>query len=203
MHPPSRIVVAITGATGSTFGVRTLERLREFDVETHLVVSGWGMRTLAHETGITASELKSLADVLHRPGDQGAAISSGSFRTDGMIVAPCSVKTLAAIATGYANDLVARAADVVLKERRPLVLMVRESPLSEIHLENMLRLSRMGVSIVPPMPAFYNHPQSIGDIVDHLVARLCDQFGIATDLSERWQGEMRRANGVVKLRPAD
>lgn len=191
MNPRSdspRLVVAITGATGAVFGVRLLERLRPLDVETHLVVSGWGARTLKHETGYSVGDLVDLADVVHNPHAQGASISSGSFRTDGMIIAPCSVKTLAAIANGLAADLVSRAADVTLKERRRLVLMVRESPLSEIHLENMLKLSRMGASIVPPVPAFYNHPETVDDVIAHIVTRTLDQVGVDTDTTPRWEG---------------
>jgi flavin prenyltransferase len=187
-----RVIVAITGASGSILGVRTLERLREFDVETHLVVSAWGARTLEHETNYSLAEVRALADVVHRPGDLGATISSGSFRTAGMLVAPCSVKTLAAIAAGYAEDLVARAADVVLKERRRLVLLVREAPLNEIHLENMLRLARMGVSIVPPVPAFYSRPKTLDDAVDHIVTRALDQVGLVSEQTPRWDGNLGR-----------
>jgi 4-hydroxy-3-polyprenylbenzoate decarboxylase len=185
-----RIVVAITGATGAVFGVRALERLREFDVETHLIVSAWGAKTLQHETGLTTRQVRALADVVHRPGDQGAVVSSGSYETLGMLVAPCSVKTLASIAAGFADDLVARAADVVIKEQRKLVLMVRESPFSAIHLENMLKLARLGVVIVPPMPAFYTRPASIEDIVDHIVTRTLDQFGLHSDRTPRWDGRL-------------
>jgi 4-hydroxy-3-polyprenylbenzoate decarboxylase len=183
-----RLIVAITGASGAVFGVRTLQRAREFDLETHLIVSAWGAKTLQHETRLTAKDLRAIADVVHRPGDQGATISSGSFDTLGMVVAPCSVKTLAQIAHGIADDLVARAADVVIKERRQLVLMVRESPLSPIHLENMLTLSRLGVTVMPPMPAFYNHPESLEDMVDHIVTRTLDQFGLRSDTTPRWDG---------------
>jgi 4-hydroxy-3-polyprenylbenzoate decarboxylase len=185
-----RLIVAITGATGAIYGVRALERLREAGVETHLVISRWGGRTLLHETPYSREHVEALADVSYAPGDMGAAISSGSFATDGMIVAPCSAKTLAAIAHGYGENLVHRAADVILKERRKLVLAVREAPLSEIHLENMLRLSRMGAVVIPPMPAFYNHPQTVDDIVDHTVARMLDQFGIEIRGAPRWSGEM-------------
>jgi len=185
-----RLIVAITGASGAVFGVRTLQRAREFDIETHLIVSAWGAQTLQHETRLTKKDLSSIADVVHRPGDQAASISSGSFDTLGMVVAPCSVKTLAAIASGFADDLVARAADVVLKERRQLVLMVRESPLSAIHLENMLKLSRLGVTIMPPMPAFYNHPESLEDMIDHVVTRTLDQFGLRSDTTPRWDGKL-------------
>lgn len=190
-----RIIVAITGATGAIFGVRALERMREFDVETHLIISPWGAKTIEHETGRSVKEVRSLADVSHRPQDQGATISSGSFLTRGMLVAPCSAKTLAAISSGFAEDLVARAADVVLKEQRKLVLMVRESPLSPIHLENMLRLARAGATILPPMPAFYTHPASIEEMVDHVVTRALDQFGLHSDATKRWDGHLERSSG--------
>nr|MDT0660963.1 UbiX family flavin prenyltransferase [Micromonospora sp. DSM 115978] len=183
-----RLVVAITGASGSILGVRLLERLREFDVETHLIISAWGARTLEHETPYSAADVRQLADVVHRPNDLGATVSSGSFRTDGMVIAPCSVKTLAAIASGYTEDLIARAADVVLKERRRLVLVVREAPLSEIHLRNMLTLARMGASIVPPVPAFYNRPKTLDDAVDHIVTRVMDQAGLHSEIGPRWDG---------------
>ena len=185
-----RLIVGLTGATGAIYGVRVLQRLREAGVETHLVISRWGVRTLLHETPYTKEQVEALADVAYAPGDMGAAISSGSFRADGMIVAPCSVKTLAAIAHGVGDNLVHRAADVALKERRRLVISVREAPLSDIHLENMLKLSRMGAVILPPMPAFYNLPRTIDDIVEHTVSRMLDQFGIETPGSVRWSGEM-------------
>ncbi len=186
-----RLVVAMTGATGVVFGVRLLEALRETDVESHLIVSKWAQQNLAHETDMTPDAIRALADMAYAPGDMGAALSSGSVPTDGMVVIPCSVSSLAAIATGTASHLVHRAADVTLKEGRKLVLVVRETPLSTIHLENMLRLSRMGVTILPPVPAFYNHPQTVADIVDHVVARVLDQFGIAAPFAKRWDGEMR------------
>ena len=185
-----RLIVALTGATGAVYGVRLLERLRDAGVETHLVVSRWGARTLLHETPYTREQVEALAAASYQSNDMGAAISSGSFKTDGMIIAPCSAKTLAAIAHGFGENLVHRAADVVLKERRRLVLAVREAPLSDIHLENMLRLSRMGTVILPPMPAFYNHPQTIDDVVDHTVGRILDQFGIEVTGATRWSGEM-------------
>jgi len=185
-----RLIVAITGATGAIYGVRVLQRLRDAGVETHLVISRWGARTLLHETSWSREEVEALAAATYAPADMGAVISSGSFRTDGMVIAPCSAKTLAAIAHGYGDNLVHRAADVVLKERRKLVLAVREAPLSEIHLENMLKLARMGTVILPPMPAFYNRPQSIDDIVDHTVARILDQFGLEVADAMRWAGEM-------------
>lgn len=191
-----RLIVGMTGATGAVFGVRLLENLAELpEVETHLVLSRWARTTIELETGLSVAEMSALADVTHRPEDQGATISSGSFRTDGMVIVPCSMKTLAGIRAGYADGLVGRAADVVLKERRKLVLVPRETPLSEIHLENMLALSRMGVQMVPPMPAFYNHPQSVDEIVDHVVARVLDQFGLSAPAAKRWDG-MRAARAL-------
>ena len=185
-----KIIVAITGATGAIYGVRILQRLREAGAETHLVISRWGGRTLLHETPYSREQVEALATVNYAPGDMGAAISSGSFRTDGMVIAPCSAKTLAAIAHGFGENLVHRAADVVLKERRKLVLVVREAPLSDIHLENMLKLSRMGSVVLPPMPAFYNHPRTVDDVVEHTVSRVLDQFGLDVSGVERWSGEM-------------
>jgi flavin prenyltransferase len=184
-----RLIVGMTGATGSILGVRLLEHLHQLpDVETHLVLSRWARTTIELETGRSAREVTALADEVHSPEDQGAAISSGSFRTDGMVIIPCSMKTLAGIRAGYAEGLIARAADVVLKERRRLVLVPRETPLSEIHLENMLALSRMGVRMVPPMPAFYNHPACVDDIVDHITARVLDQFDLPAPAARRWEG---------------
>jgi 4-hydroxy-3-polyprenylbenzoate decarboxylase len=185
-----RLIVGITGATGSIYGVRILERLREAGVESHLVVTRWGTRTLLHETPYSKEQVEALATQAYNAADMGAAISSGSFKTDGMIVAPCSAKTLGAIANGYGDNLVHRAADVTLKERRRLVLALREAPLSDIHLENMLKLSRMGVVVMPPVPAFYTMPQSVDDIVDHTVARLLDLFGVEVKGAARWTGEM-------------
>jgi flavin prenyltransferase len=189
---PQRIVVGITGATGVVYGVRLLERLRDARVETHLVISRWGARTLLHETRYSREQLEALAAAAYKSDDMGAVISSGSFHTAGMIVAPCSAKTLAAIAHGHGDSLIHRAADVVLKERRRLLLAVREAPLSEIHLENMLKLARMGAIILPPVPAFYNQPATLDDVVDYTVSRILDQFGIATPGTPRWNGEMAR-----------
>jgi 4-hydroxy-3-polyprenylbenzoate decarboxylase len=187
-----RLIVGITGATGVIYGVRLLERLRDAGVETHLVISRWGARTLTHETPYSREQVEALAHATYAPGDMGAAISSGSFQTAGMVVVPCSAKTLAAIAHGFGDGLIHRAADVILKERRKLLLAVREAPLSDIHLENMLKLSRMGAVILPPMPAFYNNPRSLTDIVDHTVTRMLDQFGIEVPGgAQRWTGEMR------------
>ncbi|WP_336157943.1 UbiX family flavin prenyltransferase [Amycolatopsis sp. VC5-11] len=185
----TRLVVAMSGATGAPFGVRLLEVLRDLPgVETHLVLSTWAKTTVELECARTVREVVELADVHHRQGEQGSVLSSGSFPTDGMVVVPCSMKTLAAIRTGYADNLITRAADVTLKERRRLVLVPRETPLSEIHLDHLLALSRMGARIVPPMPAFYNHPQTLDDMVDHVVARILDQFGLPAPAARRWQG---------------
>ena len=188
---PRRLIVGITGATGAIFGVRLLEALRETAVETHLIVSRWGAHTMAEETSYTLDRVRQMATYAYPATDQGAPVSSGSFLTSGMVVAPCSVRTLAAIASGQGDNLIHRAADVIMKERRKLVLLVRETPLNEIHLENMLKLARMGVVILPPMPAFYNHPPSIDALVDHLVMRTLDQFDIHTDLATRWGNEMQ------------
>lgn len=185
-----RLIVGLTGATGAILGVRLLEALKDCEVESHLVISNWGRRTIEHETPYTVKQVCALASVYHNSTNMAAEISSGSFITEGMVVIPCSMRTLGSIAHGYGEHLVHRAADVVLKERRRLVLVARESPLSELHLENMLKLARMGVTIIPPMPAFYNHPKSINDIVDHIVARVLDQFGISTPFAKRWDGHL-------------
>ncbi|MFN8644066.1 MAG: UbiX family flavin prenyltransferase [Candidatus Binatia bacterium] len=190
MHttPTTPIVVAITGATGVVYGVRLLERLREAGVPTHLVMSKWGMQTLLLETSYTIDAVKRLATEVHSADDFGASISSGSVLTRGMVVAPCSMRTLAAISTGSGTNLVHRAADVVLKERRTLVLLPREAPLSQIHLEHMLRLATMGAVIFPPVPAFYQRPATVDDLVDQTVMRVLDQFGLHVDVADRWQG---------------
>ena len=185
---PTRLIVGITGATGTVFGVRILQMLHGSGVETHLVVSKWAARTLAHETPYSLKDVQSLATQNYGIGPQGAAISSGSFVTLGMVIAPCSMRTLAAIAHGLGDNLIHRAADVVLKERRKLVLVVRESPFSEIHLENMLKLARMGVVILPPVPAFYNNPQNLDDMINHIAMRVIDQFDIHLDVINRWDG---------------
>jgi flavin prenyltransferase len=183
-----RLIVAITGASGAIYGVRLLERLRDLPVETHLIATKWARVTIEHETGRSFAEVKQLADHFYAENDQAAAVSSGSFLTDGMVIAPCSTKTLAAIANGFAYNLVCRAADVVLKERRRLVLVVRETPLHATHLRNMLTLTEMGATVAPPVPAFYALPQSIDDIVDQTVERLLDQFDFQLDSPYRWGG---------------
>jgi flavin prenyltransferase len=198
---PRRLIVAITGATGAIYGVRLLEMLREAAVETHLVISPWGRRTLLHETTYTVDQVHRLASVTYAPNDQGAAISSGSFQTMGMAIVPCSMRTLASVAHGLGDNLVHRAADVVLKERRKLLLAPREAPLNDIHLENMLKLSRMGVVICPPMPGFYQRPDSIDDIVTHSVVRMLDQFGVHVDGPGRWGEEF--ALGMTAKIPSE
>ncbi len=186
-----RLIVGITGATGAILGVRLLQVLKGSAYETHLVMSKWAARTLAHETPHSVEDVQAMATYSYAPGDQGAAISSGSFLTSGMVVIPCSMRTLGAIASGQSENLIHRAADVVLKERRKLALVVREAPLHEIHLESMLKLSRMGVVIIPPVPAFYNHPQTLDDVINHIVQRVLDQFDIHLDVAARWNGVMR------------
>jgi flavin prenyltransferase len=193
---PSRLIVGITGASGTIYGIRLLERLRALGVETHLILSRWGARTLIHETSYTVEQVRQLATRTYAPADQGAAVSSGSFLTMGMIVLPCSMRTLGAIAHGVGETLIPRAADVVLKERRRLVLGVREAPFHEIHLENMLKLTRMGAIVSPPVPAFYNRPRSIDDLVDHTVTRMLDLFGLHTTDTARWDGEMDSGGGL-------
>lgn len=189
---PRRLIVGITGASGIIYGIRLLEMLKDSDIETHVIISQWAARTLVHETDYTVQQVYGLATERYPIGDVGAAIASGSFLTMGMVIVPCSMRTLGAIAHGVGDNLIHRAADVVLKERRRLVLGVRESPLSEIHLENMLKLARMGVSICPPAPAFYNRPASLDDMVSYSVVRLLDQLGIHRAEHERWLGDMRK-----------
>jgi 4-hydroxy-3-polyprenylbenzoate decarboxylase len=184
-----RIVVAITGATGAVYGVRLLERLRAISgVETHLVISDAATLTLHQEVGLQRRDVEALAHVVHKNREIGASIASGSFQTDGMVIAPCSMKTLAAVAHGMSDNLIARAADVILKERRRLVLMVRETPFNLAHLRNMTAVTEMGGIVFPPLPSFYNKPGSIDEMVDHTVARVIDLLGIANDLAPRWTG---------------
>jgi 4-hydroxy-3-polyprenylbenzoate decarboxylase len=183
-----RLVVGITGASGAIFGIRTLEALQALGVETHLVVSKWARSTIAHETTASLDQVEGLATAVYHYDNQAAPISSGSFKNDGMIVAPCSMKALAAIRIGFGDTLISRAADVAIKERRKLVLLARESPFSEIHLENMLALARIGAVIFPPVPAFYNKPATVDDIVNHVVGRVLDQFGLEMPGLKRWIG---------------
>jgi len=184
-----RLIVAITGATGAVYGLRLLEALRAAGGwESHLVLSDAGVLTAWHELGLKRRAIERLADVAYAPKDIGAAIASGSFLTAGMIIAPCSMKTLAAVAHAHADDLVARAADVVLKERRRLVLLPRETPLNLAHLRNMVAVSEMGGIVFPPVPAFYARPKTIGQLVDHTVGRVLDLFGIRVARLPRWRG---------------
>lgn len=185
-----RIVVGITGASGTIYGVRLLEILKANpNVETHLVLSKWAKANLAIELpNYTPKRVKALADVTYSENNMGAAIASGSFQHDGMVVVPASMKSVAAMATGLGDNLIGRAADVTLKERRPLIVVPRETPFSQLHLRNLLTLAEMGVAIVPPIPAFYNHPQTIQDLVDHTVMKLLDQLHLENDLVPRWTG---------------
>lgn len=186
----NRLIVGVTGATGVVFAVRLLEMLRDEGIERHLILSKWAVRTLLHETPYTAEDVQRLATRSYQPNDQGAPVSSGSFLSAGMVIVPCSMKTLAAIAHGHGDNLIHRTADVMMKERRKLVLVVREAPLNDIHLENMLKLSRMGVVIYPPVPAFYHRPATLEELIDHAVVRILDQFGIHLEASKRWDGVM-------------
>jgi len=185
---PSRLIVGISGASGVTYGVRVLDALRELGVESHLVVTRAALLTLSQETDLSADDLLGRADVTHRLNDVGASIASGSFRTMGMIIAPCSVRTMGEIATGVTSTLLTRAADVVLKERRPLVLMVRETPLHLGHLRTMTALAEMGAIIAPPLPAFYAKPASIAEMVDQSVGRALDLFDLDWSAVRRWDG---------------
>jgi 4-hydroxy-3-polyprenylbenzoate decarboxylase len=188
-RPARRLVVAITGATGAVYGVRLLQQLSATPgIETHLVVSDAANLTLHQETGLQRRDVEAMAHVVHKNRDIGAAIASGSFQSDGMIIAPCSMKTLASVALGLSDNLIARAADVVLKERRRLVLMVRETPFNLAHLRNMTLVTEMGGIVFPPLPSFYHKPESIEQMVDHTVGRVIDLFGIEHALAPRWAG---------------
>ncbi len=181
-----RLVVGISGASGVLYGVRVLDACRELGVETHLVVSRAALLTLAQETDLSAADLSARAHVTYRVGDVGAPVASGSFPTLGMIIAPCSVRTMSEIATGVTSSLLTRAADVTLKERRPLVLMVRETPLHLGHLRTMVQLAEMGATLAPPLPAFYTKPKDLAEMVDQSVGRALDLFGLAWSLVRRW-----------------
>jgi 4-hydroxy-3-polyprenylbenzoate decarboxylase len=201
MAPPQstpekpRLVVGISGASGVVYGLRALDACRELGVESHLVLSKSAALTLSQETGFSVGEVNEKADVVHRVGDVGAAIASGSYRTLGMIVAPCSVRTMSEIATGVTASLLTRAADVTLKERRPLVLMVRETPLHLGHLRTLTKLAEMGAVIAPPLPAFYAKPQSIADMVDQSVGRALDLFGLSWRPVKRWGEDLATITG--------
>ena len=189
MSARRRLIVAITGASGAIFGVRLLTRLRDIGgVETHLVLSAAGVLNANQELGLKRGDVEALADVVHNVNDIAAPLASGSFRAHGMVIAPCSVRTLAACATGLADNLIARAADVCFKERRPVVLMLRETPLNLAHIRAMETVTLMGGIVFPPVPAFYQRPQSIEQMVDHSLARVLDLFGIDNRIAPRWAG---------------
>ena len=195
---PRRLIVGISGASGIIYGVRLLEALRAVEVETHLVMTKAAQITLAHEMSLKVADVHALADVVHRAEDIAASISSGSFQTLGMIVAPCSIRSLSEIASGVTSGLLTRAADVVLKERRRLVLMVRETPLHLGHLRSMAQVTEMGAIVMPPVPAFYSGPQTVDDIVNHSVGRALDLFGIESSLVRRWGTSAGRKSSEPK-----
>ena len=196
--PMRRLIIGISGATGAIYGVRLLQVLKSApDIETHLVMSKAAERTVTYETELTIPQVRAMADVAYNIADIGATVSSGSFQTEGMIIAPCSMKTLATVAHSLSMDLLGRAADVILKERRPLVLLVREAPLHLGHLRLMVQAAEMGAIIVPPVPAFYNFPKTLDDIVNHTVGRVLDLFHIDVDIVKRWQGIQTTAKAGV------
>ena len=189
VSPPKRIVVAISGASGAVYGVRLLQMLRGLEgVQTHLTVSDAGWLNIQQELEMPRAEVQALADVFYPVRDVGAAIASGSFQCDGMVIAPCSMRTLAAVALGLSDNLITRAADVMLKERRKLILMVRETPLNLAHLRNMTSVTEMGGIVFPPVPSFYHRPQSIAEMVDHSVSRVVDLLGLPQTQAPRWTG---------------
>ena len=184
-----KIVVGISGGSGSIYAISLLKALKELNIETHLVVTTMGEYVTNHECGISLEELKGMATYFHDNKNFAAPIASGSFKVDGMVVLPCSMKTLSSVANGFSDSLLTRACDVTLKEGRKLILVPRETPLSPIHLENMLKLSRLGVTIFPPSPGFYNHPETIEDIVLNMTGRILDMMGIDNNLVNRWKGQ--------------
>ncbi|MDR3485208.1 MAG: UbiX family flavin prenyltransferase [Bradyrhizobium sp.] len=200
-----RIVVGITGATGIVYGIRALQILRELGIETHLVISRAGEMTRAHESDLSRERIHALADFVHPVGDVGASIASGSFRTVGMLIAPCSMRTLAEVASGVTTTLLTRAADVALKERRRVVMLVRETPLHIGHIRNMLSVTEMGGTIMPPVPAFYTKPRTVEDIVDHTVCRALDAFGLEAPGLLRWGEDisMHVRSACPQTNPAD
>ncbi|HXG07110.1 MAG TPA: UbiX family flavin prenyltransferase [Nitrososphaera sp.] len=189
-----RLVIAITGASGVAYGIRALEVLKKLQIETHLILSEWGEKNIEIETEKTPGYVRSLATRFYRDDDMAAPISSGSFKTDGMAVIPCSMKTLASVASAFDDSLVSRAAGVCLKERRKLVLVPRETPLSKIHLQNMTTLADAGAVILPAMPGFYHRPKTVQEMIDHVVGKVLDQFNIEHDLFKRWCGNIKEAN---------
>jgi 4-hydroxy-3-polyprenylbenzoate decarboxylase len=198
VDPGKRLIIGISGASGAIYGVRLLELLKDTDVETHLVMSRAAHLTLAAETNWKVSDVEALADVVHSNQDIGAACSSGSFQNLGMVIAPCSIKTMAEISTGVTANLISRAADVALKERRRVVLMLRETPLHLGHIRSMAAATEAGAIVYPPVPAFYTQPRSLEDMIDHTLGRVLDLFGIELNLVKRWTGEMRRPKAAAK-----
>lgn len=196
--PGKRLIVGISGASGAIYGVRLLELLKDSDIETHLVMSRAAQMTLAAETRFKVADVEALADIVHSNQDVGAACSSGSFQNLGMVVAPCSIKTMAEIATGVTANLISRAADVALKERRRVVLMLRETPLHLGHIRSMAAATEAGAIVYPPVPAFYTQPKSLEDMIDHTLGRVLDLFGIDLGLVRRWSGEKRRPKSAAK-----
>ena len=193
-----RLIVGITGASGAVYGVRLLELLRTADIETHLIISRAGQTTLAAETSLKVADVEALAEFVHANTDLGAACSSGSFRNLGMVVAPCSIRTMSEIATGVTANLISRAADVALKERRRVVLMLRETPLHLGHIRGMAAVTDAGAIVYPPVPAFYAQPKSLEDMIDHTLGRVLDLFGIETGTVRRWSGEKRRPKALTR-----
>ncbi len=194
---PKRLIIAITGASGVSYGLRLLQVLQAVpDIETHMVMSDAGKLNLKHELDISLAEFEALADVVHAVSDIGATIASGSFQSSGMVVVPCSMRTLAAVAHGLSDNLITRAADVMLKERRRLILMVREAPLNLAHLRNMTSVTEMGGIIYPPSPAFYQRPQSVADIIDHTISRVIDLLEIPQSQAVRWNGLPSNQSGM-------
>jgi 4-hydroxy-3-polyprenylbenzoate decarboxylase len=199
-----KLIVGISGATGMIYGIRFLEVLRTIhEVETHLVMSPWARLNIEIETSYTPAEVEALADEVHSYRNQAASISSGSFKTDGMVVAPCSMKTLSAIVNSFADNLLTRAADVVLKERRRLVLMPREAPLHVGHCKLLYEAAQLGAVIAPPMPAFYSHPQTIDDLINHSVGRVLDLFDVDAGILKRWEGQNSRSDKPTENKVLD
>jgi flavin prenyltransferase len=189
-----KLIVGITGGSGVIYGIRFLETLFELNIESHLIMSEWGEKTIRIETNLTAKYVKSLASANYDPNNMAAEISSGSFISDGMVIIPCSMKTLSSIANGYDDNLISRAADVCLKETRRLVIVPRETPLSRIHLVNMLRLDKAGAVLLPAMPGFYHRPESVDDLVKHIIGKVLDQFRIPNSVFKRWGQTVDRKN---------
>lgn len=183
-----KVIVGISGGSGSIYGVSILKALKELNIETHLVVSTMGAFVTEHECGLTLEDLKNMATYYHENDDFTAPIASGSFKVDSMIIVPCSMKTLSSVANGFSDNLLTRAADVTIKEKRNLIMVPRETPFSPIHLENMLRLANLGITIFPASPSFYNHPKSIDDLVINMTGRILDKIGIDNNLAKRWEG---------------